>query len=124
MQVLVAEDEPIMLMALEAGLKSQGYDVVTAKDGREAYEILEKQTPDLVITDILMPITSGLDLLSMMKNNPSMKHVPVVVLSAMGQEDTVLQAFDLGAADFIAKPFSPQELIMRVKKVLVKEGKV
>jgi DNA-binding response OmpR family regulator len=117
MRILIAEDEPLILMALERHLKKEGFEVIITADGREALFVLENHSPDLIITDILMPFTSGLELIGIVKSNPG-KKIPVIVLSALGQEKTVMEAFQLGADDFITKPFNPAELSMRVKRLL------
>lgn len=117
MKILVAEDEPLMLMAIEAKLKNEGFEVRGAADGREALKILENYAPDIIITDILMPYTSGLELISIVKSGGN-KKIPIIVLSGLGQEDTVMEAFQLGADDFITKPFNPTELSVRVKRLL------
>lgn len=117
MKILVAEDEPLMLMAIEAKLKNEGFEVIGRPDGREALKALETMSPDLIITDILMPYTSGLELISIVKSNQN-KKIPIIVLSGLGQEDTVMEAFQLGADDFITKPFNPTELAVRVKRLL------
>ncbi|MCW3105962.1 MAG: response regulator [Segetibacter sp.] len=117
MKILVAEDEPLMLMAIEAKLRNEGFEVIGAQDGREALKSLETSVPDLIITDILMPYTSGLELISIVKSNQN-KKIPIIVLSGLGQEDTVMEAFQLGADDFITKPFNPTELSVRVKRLL------
>ena len=117
MKILVAEDEPLMLMAIEAKLKNEGFEVIGTQDGRQALKALETTLPDLIITDILMPYTSGLELISIVKSNQN-KKIPIIVLSGLGQEDTVMEAFQLGADDFITKPFNPTELSVRVKRLL------
>jgi DNA-binding response OmpR family regulator len=117
MKILVAEDEPLMLMAIEAKLRKDGFEVVGTRDGREALKAFENDTPDLIITDILMPYTSGLELIGIVKSN-SAKKIPIIVLSALGQEETVMEAFQLGADDFLTKPFNPTELSVRVKRLL------
>lgn len=117
MKILVAEDEPLMLMAIEAKLKNEGFEVIGAPDGREALKILENYAPDIIVTDILMPYTSGLELISIVKSNIN-KNIPIIVLSGLGQENTVMEAFQLGADDFITKPFNPTELAVRVKRLL------
>jgi DNA-binding response OmpR family regulator len=117
MKILVAEDEPLMLMAIEAKLRKDGFKVVGTRDGREALKAFENDTPDLIITDILMPYTSGLELIGIVKSN-SAKKIPIIVLSALGQEETVMEAFQLGADDFLTKPFNPTELSVRVKRLL------
>lgn len=117
MKILVAEDEEIMLSVIEAKLKNEGFEVVCAADGREALKILENYSPDIIITDILMPYTSGLELISIVKSDLN-KKIPIIVLSGLGQESTVMEAFQLGADDFITKPFNPSELSVRVKRLL------
>ena len=115
MTILVAEDELIMLKTIELRLKKDGHTVVTAGDGLEALRKLEGLNPDLIITDIMMPFSSGLEIVSAVKNRVG-KKIPIIVLSAMGQENVVLEAFQLGADDFITKPFSLNELSVRVKR--------
>ncbi len=117
MKILVAEDEPVMLMAIEAKLKNEGFEVIGVSDGREALKILENYEPDIIITDILMPYTSGLELISIVKSTGN-KKIPIIVLSGLDQENTVMEAFRLGADDFITKPFNPAELSVRVKRLL------
>ena len=119
MKILVAEDEPIMLKTIELRLKKDGYDVTAVSDGREALKQIRENTPDLLITDIMMPYSSGLELVGAVKQElPS--PIPVIILSAMGQEDVVVKAFKLGADDFLNKPFSPNELSLRVKRLIGK----
>jgi DNA-binding response OmpR family regulator len=113
MKILVAEDEPIMLKTIELRLKKDGHTVITTDNGRDALEHFEKHNPDLIVTDIMLPYSSGLEIVSKVKQQ---NKTPVIVLSAMGQEQVVLEAFNLGADDYITKPFSPNELSIRVKR--------
>lgn len=115
MKILIAEDEPIMLKTMELKLKRDGHHVITANNGRDAIQLIKDNDIDLVITDIMMPYTSGLEILGFVKNH-SGKKIPVIVLSAMGQENVVVEAFSLGADDYITKPFSPNELSLRVMR--------
>ncbi|RNI35327.1 response regulator [Hanamia caeni] len=115
MKILVAEDEMIMLKTIELRLKKDGHEIITCSDGREAILKIDETNPDLIITDIMMPFASGLEIIEAVKRKDG-KHTKVIVLSAMGQENVVLEAFQLGADDFITKPFSPNELSMRVKR--------
>lgn len=119
MKILIAEDEAMMLAALQKNLQDDGYEVIATTDGQEAIEKYRTLKPDLIITDILMPYTSGLELIGVIKSDTEL-NTPVIVLSAMGQEATVLEAFNLGADDFITKPFNPTELSLRVKRLLKK----
>lgn len=115
MKILVAEDELIMLKTIELRLKKDGHEITTCSDGREAIKKIEEINPDLIITDIMMPFASGLEIIEEVKRK-SGKRIKIIVLSAIGQENVVLEAFQLGADDYITKPFSPNELSMRVKR--------
>ncbi len=117
MKILIAEDEPLILMAVQRHLSNEGHDVMVTADGREALQALENHEVDLIITDILMPFTSGLELIGIVKSDLK-KNIPILVLSGLGQESTVMEAFKLGADDFLTKPFNPSELSMRVKRLL------
>ncbi|HEX8334949.1 MAG TPA: response regulator transcription factor [Segetibacter sp.] len=117
MKILVAEDEPVMLMAIVGKLKKDGYEVTSVSDGREALKAYENNLPDLIITDILMPYTSGLEFISVVKSGQG-SNIPIIVLSGIGEEATVMEAFDLGADDFLTKPFNPVELSVRVKRLI------
>jgi len=119
MKILIAEDEAMMLAALEKNLSDEGYEVIAVQDGSEALKVLETDTPDLIITDIMMPYTSGMEVIGVVKSNTD-KNIPIIVLSAMGQESVVMDAFQLGADDFLTKPFNPNELSLRVKRLLMK----
>ena len=118
MKILIAEDEVMILKAVEFRLKKDGYEVITCTDGREALAKIDSEQPDIVISDIMMPFANGLEIITHVKK--SERPVPVIILSAVGLEKTILEAFDLGADDFITKPFSPNELSMRVKRMLAK----
>ena len=117
MKILVAEDEMIMLKTIELRLKKDGHEITTCSDGREAIYKIEELNPDLIITDIMMPFASGLEIIEAVKRKGN-KHTKIIVLSAMGQENVVLEAFQLGADDYITKPFSPNELSMRVRRYI------
>ena len=107
----------MMLMAIVGRLKKDGYEVTSTTDGRQALKAIEASAPDLIITDILMPYTSGLELIGIVKSTPSNK-IPILVLSGLGEEETVMEAFQLGADDFLTKPFNAMELSVRVKRLL------
>jgi DNA-binding response OmpR family regulator len=117
MKILIAEDNQVTLLMLEQCLKSEGYEVMAAVDGRHALQLLETESPDLIITDIMMPFTSGLEFIGIVKSSPR-RIIPIIVLSAIDEESTVMEAFELGADDFIAKPFNAKELILRIKRFL------
>ncbi|MCE4064714.1 response regulator [Chryseobacterium gleum] len=114
MLILIAEDDELILKTIEHKLLKEGHEVILTRNGKDAIETLKTKDVDLAITDIMMPFASGIEILSAIKTLG--KQIPVIMLSSMGQEEVVLNAFDLGAADFIVKPFSPNELILRIKR--------
>ena len=116
-KVLVAEDDPVMLALIGRQLEKEHYSVITAKDGNEALLAVESSPPDLIITDLLMPFTSGLELIGIIRSNHG-KNLPIIVLSAVDEESTVMEAFSLGADDFLTKPFKGGELSIRIKRLL------
>lgn len=118
MLILVAEDDELILRTIEHKLVKGGYEVLLTRDGKEAIDTLKNTDVDLIISDIMMPFASGIEILSALKETD--KKVPVIMLSSMGQEQVILDAFALGAYDFIVKPFSPNELILRIKRLLDK----
>jgi len=116
--ILVVEDDEMILRTLEFRLKKDNYTVVVARDGKEALEKLKSMPFQLVITDLMLPFVTGMEVLSYVKAN--LPELPVIVLSAADEEGTIMDAFRLGADDFIAKPFSPGELSLRVKRLLIR----
>lgn len=120
MRILVIEDEELMRKTLEFRLKKDGYEVQLAKDGREGIEMSRSGEFDLIISDIMMPFVSGLEIVSRIKANPQTKETPIIMLSAVGLENVILEAFELGADDFITKPFNLSELSIRVRKHIKK----
>jgi len=118
MKILIAEDEEMMLKTMEFKLKKEGFQVVACSNGEEAMEKIVSENPDIIVTDIRMPFVTGLDIVRRVKVELKL-NIPIIVLSAVGLEKTVLEAFDLGADDFITKPFSPNELIVRVRRLLI-----
>jgi DNA-binding response OmpR family regulator len=117
-RILVIEDNPMVVKSLEFKLNKEGYDVFTAIDGRNAMEQLESENFDLILTDLMLPFVSGSQLIEHIKKQfPS---IPIIVLSSATQEDIITDAFTMGVDDFITKPFSPNELALRVKRTLGK----
>ncbi|MCS4165604.1 response regulator [Sphingobacterium paramultivorum] len=115
MVILIAEDNELILRTVQYKLIKAGHEVITTTNGKDAIEKLNTMDLDLIITDIMMPFASGIEVLSSIKKLE--KKIPVIVLSNMGQEEVVIEAFDLGASDFMVKPFSPEELLLRVKRL-------
>lgn len=115
-KILIVEDEPNMVAGLRDNFEYEGYEVVTAGDGAEGLEKAIQQSPDLVVLDVMMPKMSGLDVCKQLKSKrPS---VPIIMLTARGQEVDKVVGLELGADDYVTKPFSIRELIARVKAVL------
>lgn len=118
-KILVIEDDILMVKILEFVLRKEGYQITIAKDGIEGLEKIETFNPDMIITDIILPFKSGLEIISFVKENH--KHILVIVVSSMGEEErTVMEAFNLGADDFVSKPFNPNELKLRVKRLFAR----
>jgi DNA-binding response OmpR family regulator len=117
-KILICEDDEALVSMIRFKLSRENLgEVVKASDGREAKEQLQAHDFDLVVTDINMPFHSGLEVITYVRQVLK-KSIPIIVLSAEGLESTVLQAFDLGANDFISKPFRPAELVVRVRRLL------
>ena len=117
MQILIAEDDELILKTLQHKLTKDGYETILTRNGKEAINMIKEKKIDLIITDIMMPFASGLEIVNAVREDEKID-TPIIVLSSLGQEDTVVEAFNLGADDFITKPFSPIELSIRVKKLL------
>ncbi|HEY9168959.1 MAG TPA: response regulator transcription factor [Lutibacter sp.] len=116
-KIVLAEDNSTLSLLLKFRLEKEGYKLHIAADGKEAIEMIEQHDPELILTDIMMPFISGLEVISHVRNKLN-KQTPIIVFSAAGQEEMVLKAFNLGANDFMGKPFSPNELVIRVKRLL------
>ncbi len=116
-KIVLAEDNSTLSLLLKFRLLKEGYEPFVAEDGKAAIELIEQHNPALIMTDIMMPYKSGLEVISHVRNKLKLK-TPIVVFSAAGQEEMVLKAFNLGANDFMSKPFSPNELMIRVKRLL------
>jgi two-component system alkaline phosphatase synthesis response regulator PhoP len=115
-KILIVEDEPNMVAGLRDNFEYEGYEVITAADGAEGLEKALKSSPDLVVLDVMMPKMSGLDVCKQLKTKrPS---IPIIMLTARGQEVDKVVGLELGADDYVTKPFSIRELLARVKAVL------
>ncbi len=117
--LLLAEDDELLASLLEYRLKLAGFEVTLAQDGKEVKEYLSRETPDIIVSDIMMPYFSGIELVDFLRNTLN-SQIPVIVISSAGNEENVLSAFELGANDFIAKPVNPSELLVRVNRELNK----
>ncbi len=117
-KVLVIEDDAHIWKVIEYKLKKEKHDLIWANDGLKALEILEEIKPDLIISDIMIPYIDGLQILKKIKTIDKLKDIPVIMLTSKAQEDDIIKGLELGAQDYITKPFSPAELILRVNKAL------
>jgi two-component system KDP operon response regulator KdpE len=114
-RILVVDDEPQLTRVLRTGLKSRGYDVRAAADGLAGFETFNDWHPDLVITDLAMPNVDGLELCRRLR---AVSQVPIIILSAKGEEKIKVEALDIGADDFVTKPFGIDELLARIRASL------
>ncbi|WP_417530012.1 response regulator transcription factor [Marinobacter lipolyticus] len=112
--VLIADDEPNIVISLEFLLKQAGYRVVVAHDGQEALEAIQRESPDLVLLDVMLPRLSGFDVCQKIRENPDWRDMRVLMLTAKGREVEVSKGLALGADAYITKPFSTQELLAEI----------
>ncbi len=118
--VLVIDDDPVILELLRVNFEIEGFDVICAADGEEGLARARADRPDIVVSDIMMPKRDGLQLLTDLKSDPLTEDLPVILLSAKAQKLEVQQGMDLGADDYITKPFDPLELIDRLNAVMTR----
>ena len=116
--VLVVDDDPVILKLLEVNFEMEGFTVLTAKDGEEGIEVARADQPDLIVSDIMMPKKSGLELVTELKSDPATSGIPIILLSAKAQNADVRSGMDAGADDYVTKPFEPLDLVDRVNRLL------
>jgi len=121
-RILIVEDEQDLAGLIEYNLRQEGFETEHAPSGASALSRARARIPDLVLLDLMLPDLAGTDVLRMLKSEQSTKRVPVVVVSAKGQESDRVQGLELGADDYIVKPFSVREMLLRVKAVLRRGG--
>jgi two-component system phosphate regulon response regulator PhoB len=120
-KVLVVDDEPEAVELVQFNLTQAGYAVVTAADGAEALDKARKAQPNLIVLDLMLPEVDGLDVCKMLRRDPATAAIPIVMLTAKAAEIDRVLGLELGADDYITKPFSPRELVLRVKKLLQRD---
>ena len=123
MTVLVIDDDPVILELLRVNFEIEGFNVICAKDGEDGLQRAQAERPDVVISDIMMPRRDGLQLLTDLKGDPTTEDLPVILLSGKAQKAEVQQGLDMGADDYITKPFDPLELIDRLNAVMTRPGR-
>jgi DNA-binding response OmpR family regulator len=117
-KILVVDDEPEAVELVEFNLKQAGYEVMSAADGAEALRKARKTLPNLIVLDLMLPELDGLEVCKMLRRDPQTTNVPIVMLTAKAAEIDRVLGLELGADDYITKPFSPRELVLRVKRIL------
>jgi DNA-binding response OmpR family regulator len=122
-KILIAEDERDIRDLVAFTLRFAGHEVFAASNGAEAVEMAPNVNPDLILMDVRMPRMTGYEACKAMKANPDLKDIPVVFLTARGQESEIQQGLDAGAEEYLLKPFAPDHLTVRVKAILAKFGK-
>jgi phosphate regulon transcriptional regulator PhoB len=120
--VLIVDDEPDLVELVSYNLKKEGFHVDTAPDGGAALEKARKKNFDLIILDLMLPGIQGIELCRILRNDPKTERVPIIMLTAKGDEADRIRGLETGADDYMAKPFSPRELVARVKAVLRRSG--
>ncbi|MEM9001295.1 MAG: response regulator transcription factor [Bacteroidota bacterium] len=116
-KILLAEDDEMLGSLLTYWLEKEGYDVALKSNGQEVKKYLEIEMPDTIISDIMMPYLSGIELVDFVRNDLK-SNLPILLISAASNDENILNAFELGANDFLSKPISPPELLVRVARVM------
>jgi len=116
--VLIVEDEPPLVELLSYNLEKAGFQAQIARDGDEALLAVEERRPDLVLLDWMLPYVSGIEICRRLRRNPETRDLPIILLTARGEEDDRIRGLEAGADDYVVKPFSPSELVARVRAVL------
>ena len=117
-KIFIVEDEPDILDVISYSLNREGFQIESSLDGAESIELIQQFKPDLILLDLMLPGMGGLDVCRHLKNDELSKHIPIIMVTAKGEESDIVLGLGLGADDYISKPFSPRELIARIKSVL------
>ena len=117
-RIVVADDDPIVVRFLSAVFRDEGFDVRTAEDGERALEVVREFDPDLVILDLVMPYHDGFEVCQKLRARAETRSTPVIILSMKEKEQDALRAFEVGADDYIRKPFNALELVARARKLM------
>jgi DNA-binding response OmpR family regulator len=118
-KILIADDEPSIVAAVEFLLQRSGYEVHVARDGDEALKLVEATLPDLVLLDVMMPVKSGYDVCKRIRERSDWRHIKIIMLSAKGRDAEVSKGLSVGADVYVTKPFSTRELMAKIKGLLV-----
>lgn len=123
-RIMIIDDDDLVLKIVAKLLQKEGYTVLSGSNGRDAMHIIQqtKEKINLIITDIMMPYSSGFEVISTLKKDPQYQHIPVIIITSNGNESAITEAYKLGVEDFLKKPLLPKELLARVKKVFSKSS--
>lgn len=121
-RIVVADDDPIVVRFLSAVFQNEGFEVRTAGDGERALTLIHEECPDLVILDLVMPFVDGFEVCRRIRASSGCSRVPIIILSMKEKEQDALRAFELGANDYVRKPFNALELVARARKLLADSG--
>lgn len=117
-KILIVDDEEDILKLVDFNLSKEGYSTITATSGEQAVTLARRESPGLIVLDLMLPGVDGLDVCRLLKMDPSTRNIPIVILTAKGEDADIVTGLELGADDYITKPFSPRVLIARVKAAL------
>lgn len=123
-KIIVVDDDPAIQALIKVNLEMQRHQVLTAPDGVEGYALIQQETPDLVILDVMMPNADGYTVCQRIRKNPATEHIPVLMLTALGVVEDKVKGFDVGADDYLVKPFELPELQVRVRALLRRSGQL
>lgn len=120
-KILIVEDDPTTVQLIEFLLKKNNFEVLIAYNGVEALQIAKKEKLDLILMDVMMPKMDGIEAIEKLKKDENTRDIPIIILSALGQEMDVMRGLQVGASSYIVKPFSPQELLTEINTKLAKK---
>jgi DNA-binding response OmpR family regulator len=121
-RIVIADDEPNLVMSIEYLLQREGFEVTVARDGQDALEAVARVRPEVVLLDVAMPRKSGFEVCQLLRADPALGSLKIVLLTAKGRDDDVAKGLALGADAYMIKPFSPKELARRVHELLRSDG--
>lgn len=117
-KILIADDEPNIVISLEYLMKREGYEVIVARDGTQALEAILRERPSLVLLDVMMPGKTGFDVCQEVRATPGVKDTPILMLTAKGRDTDIAKGLAMGATAYLAKPFSTKEIAAKVRELL------
>jgi two-component system phosphate regulon response regulator PhoB len=118
MNVLIVEDDTDILQLLSYNIQASGFGILTSRDGLDALNVARRHSPDLIVLDLMLPNLDGFEVCKELKRDSNTKHIPILMLTARGEEVDRIVGLELGADDYVVKPFSPRELILRIRAIL------